>query len=66
MVITFISCFFRLDFTYSIILIDKDLRAICLIVTDYTLFNHKIDYIIIIRIILSIYSLSILASRLEC
>jgi multidrug transporter EmrE-like cation transporter len=62
-------------FAYSIILVDKDMVALCLIVevlsllliivTGYSLFNHKLDYITMVGILLGIASLGILGTRLE-
>jgi len=62
-------------FAYSIILVDKDMVALCLIVevlslllivvTGYSLFNHQLDYITMVGILLGIASLAILGSRLE-
>jgi len=58
---------------YSIILVDKDMVALCmmvevlslllLVIAGYSLFEHKLDYITVFGIVLGVASLIILGSR---
>ena len=64
-----------LIFAYSIILVDKNMVALCLIVevlslllvvlAGYSLFNHQFDYVTMIGVLFGVISLVILSSRLE-
>lgn len=74
LLLAFLSCSLWI-LAYSIILVDKDMVALCLIVevlslllivvTGYSLFNHKLDYITMVGILLGVASLGILGTRLE-
>jgi len=74
LLLAFLACAIWI-LAYSIILVDKDMVALCiivevlslllLVVTGYSLFNHRLDYITMVGILLGVASLGILGSRLE-